>query len=81
MDWNKWAKLLGILVVIIFSCSACVNKHDLTHAQKEREKELINLYDDTYRFQADLTHNGNPETIIMSVYGMLKDSKEPAVKK
>lgn len=76
MKCKKYVGLLGLLLLIVMSLSACVSEAGKV---EEEEKDLTELYEDTYRFQADLTHNGNPEMIIMSVHKVLKNPQEAAV--
>lgn len=70
---KKWLVLLSLIVL---SCSACGNERNQTEVQEE---DATYLNEGTYRIQADLTHNGTTEVVVTNVYGILKDSKEPAV--
>ena len=70
---KKWMVLLALTVIF---CSGCGTETGQTQQQGE---SLSHLNEDTYRIQADLTHNGTPETIVTSVYEVLKDPKEPAI--
>lgn len=76
MNLRKKKKLLVLLGMTALFCSACGKETKQTEVPEEN---LSHLSEDTYRIQADLTHNGTTEVIITSVYDVLQDAKEPAI--
>lgn len=76
MKLQKKKGIIVLLTLAVLSCYACGK---VTNQNEVQEENLNQLNEDTYRVHADLTRNGTPETIITSVYEVLKDSKKPAV--